>query len=349
MKNLIFVCLLLLTVIGCSDGEELLTNNDPSKYQLEENVVWASTEGFDLTLDIYTPISKKESNPVLVIFHGGGWLVNDNSIMDQMSQYLATNSEYVICNVNYRLLSDQDNSVTLDEIVEDAFGAVIWIKHNISKYKGDNSKIAVTGDSAGAHLSAMIVNSGTKLSSVEEFESNLSFTPTFLPKGRTAEQVSLDNDLSVQAVILSYGAFDIYEASLQGFETSKNPFWLFSRSKARGVFGNQYSAITNPKMYKALSPIYNIPRQEDVTLPPHFLLVGSEDSLTTPASVKKYLHKLESLGHKTQYWEHQDRNHAFLDSGSNMFLGSSFEKDAPQALEKMINFLDTVFVKKENQ
>ncbi|HJM59024.1 MAG TPA: prolyl oligopeptidase family serine peptidase, partial [SAR86 cluster bacterium] len=139
------------------------------------------------------------------------------------------------------------------------------------------------------------------------------------------------------------------EASLQGFETSKNPFWLFSRSKARGVFGNQYSAITNPKMYKALSPIYNIPRQEDVTLPPHFLLVGSEDSLTTPASVKKYLHKLESLGHKTQYWEHQDRNHAFLDSGSNMFLGSSFEKDAPQALEKMINFLDTVFVKKENQ
>ena len=46
---------------------------------------------------------------------------------------------------------------------------------SIYKYKGDNTKIAVTGDSAGAHLSAMIVNSGTKLSSDTKFEENLSF------------------------------------------------------------------------------------------------------------------------------------------------------------------------------
>ena len=71
----------------------------------------------------------------MIIFHGGGWLINDNSIMDQMSQYLATNGKYVICNVNYRLLSDIENSVTLDEIVEDAFGAVIWIKNNILNIK----------------------------------------------------------------------------------------------------------------------------------------------------------------------------------------------------------------------
>ena len=48
--------------------------------------------------------------------------------MDQMSQYLATNAEYVICNVNYRLLSDLGNTVTLDEIVEDAFGADVFYK-----------------------------------------------------------------------------------------------------------------------------------------------------------------------------------------------------------------------------
>ncbi|MDP6181310.1 MAG: alpha/beta hydrolase [SAR86 cluster bacterium] len=343
MKNLIFVYLLLLTIIGCSDGKELLTNNDPSKYQLEENVVWASPAGFDLTLDIYSPVSNRGSYPVLVIFHGGGWLINDNSIMDQMSQYLATNSEYVICNVNYRLLSDQDNSVTLDEIVEDAFGAVIWIKHNISKYKGDNSRIAVTGDSAGAHLSAMIVNSGTNLSSDEEFRNNLSFTPTYLPNGKTAEQASKENVLNVQAAILSYGAFDVYKAGVEGLESLKNPFWLFSRSKARGVFGKEYSPINNPAMYKALSPIYNIPEREEKILPPQLLLVGSEDGLTTPLSVKEYATKLESFGQETEYWEYANRNHAFLDSGSNLFLGSSFEKDAPQALDKMIDFLDTVF------
>ena len=331
----------------CSKHEDSLENNDPQKYVLEEDIVWASPEGFDLTLDIYTPSSNKKSYPVLVIFHGGGWLVNDNSIMDQMSQYLATNSEYVICNVNYRLLSDKDNTITLNEIVEDAFGALIWIKHNISRYKGDNSKIAVTGDSAGAHLSAMIVNSGVKLSSQGRFENSLSFTPTYLPKGKTAEQTGLDNDLTVQAAILSYGTFDIYNSALEGFETFKNPFWLISKSKARGVFGNQYNATKNPQMYKALSPIYNIPKQEYMTLPPQFILVGSKDKLTTPASVKDYLYKLKSFGHEAQYWEYKDRNHAFLDSGSNFFLDSSFEEDAPEAIEMMINFLDGVFAKEK--
>ena len=38
----------------------------------------------------------------------------------------------------------------------------------------------------------------------------------------------------------------------------------------------------------------------------------------------------------------EGRPHAFLDSGSNAFLGIAFEKDAPAALEKMISFLDTV-------
>ena len=71
----------------------------------------------DLTMDIYTPTSGQASYPVLMIFHGGGWLINDKSIMDQMAQYIVTNGDYVVCNVDYRLLGDQDNSVTLDQIV----------------------------------------------------------------------------------------------------------------------------------------------------------------------------------------------------------------------------------------
>ena len=46
---------------------------------------------------------------------------------------------------------------------------------------------------------------------------------------------------------------------------------------------------------------------------------------------------------KRTFWIHDNRNHAFLDSGTNIFLGSKFEEDAPEALDKMISFLDTVF------
>jgi acetyl esterase/lipase len=55
--------------------------------------------------------------------------------------------------------------VTLNQIVEDAFGAVLWVKDNVGHYRGDPSRIAVTGDSAGGHLSAMIVNMGDRLNS----------------------------------------------------------------------------------------------------------------------------------------------------------------------------------------
>ena len=343
MKNLTIALLTSLVIGGCSSVEDSLANNDPNNYVLAKDVVWSSPKGMDLTLDIYTPKSSRSTNPVLIIFHGGGWLMNDNSIMDQMSQYLATNTEYVICNVNYRLLSDLENTVTLDEIVEDAFGAVLWIKDNIAKYKGDKTKIAVTGDSAGAHLSAMIVNSGMALSSNDEYEENLKFSPTWLPRNKTAEQVVEENGLAVQAAILSYGAFNIYKGSLDGFETFKNPFWLVSGSKARGVFGNQYNAEINQNMYQAVSPIYNIPKQVERVLPPQYFIVGSEDSVTSPASVKKYIEELDSHGQKTTYWEYKDRNHAFLDSGSNFFLGSNFNEDAPQAIDRIIGFLDSVF------
>lgn len=343
MKNLTIALLTSLVIGGCSSVEDSLANNDPNNYVLAKDVVWSSPKGMDLTLDIYTPKSSRSINPVLIIFHGGGWLMNDNSIMDQMSQYLATNTEYVICNVNYRLLSDLENTVTLDEIVEDAFGAVLWIKDNIAKYKGDKTKIAVTGDSAGAHLSAMIVNSGMALSSNDEYEENLKFSPTWLPRNKTAEQVAEENGLAVQAAILSYGAFNIYKGSLDGFETFKNPFWLVSGSKARGVFGNQYNAEINQNMYQAVSPIYNIPKQVERVLPPQYFIVGSEDSVTSPASVKKYIEELDSHGQKTTYWEYKERNHAFLDSGSNFFLGSNFNEDAPQAIDRIIGFLDSVF------
>ena len=343
MLRLTFPILVLFLTFSCSEKPELLKNNDPNKYDAFKDIVWASPGGFGLTMDIYTPRKGEEPYPVLVIYHGGGWLINDKSIMDQMSKYLATNSKYVICNVNYRLLSDNDNTITLNQTIEDVFGAILWIKDNIADYKGDKTKIAVTGDSAGGHLTATIVNMGTHLSSSQFFDKTLRFNPSYLPKGETAEQVAERNGLEVQAAILSYGSFNIYQASLNGFEEIKNPFWIMSGSKARGIFGEAFNAIDNSEMYKAVSPIYNIPKSDKRKLPPQLLTVGTEDNLVTPKSVKDYIKNLESSGHNTQYWEYEGRSHAFLDSGSNFFIGSSFEEHAPQAIDVMINFLDTVF------
>ncbi|MGK0224693.1 MAG: acetyl esterase [Limisphaerales bacterium] len=335
--------ILSLLIFSCAENPELPENNDPSKYTVAKDVLWASPDGFDLTMDIYTPNTGNAPYPVVVMFHGGGWLINNKSIMDQASSYLATKSEYVVCNVNYRLLSDKDNTVTLNEIVEDAFGAVLWVKDNVASYQGDGSKIAVTGDSAGGHLSAMIVNRGNRLNTHGFASEPLGFTPSYLPLGKTAEQVAEENGLEVQAAILSYGAYDISAAALGGFEEVTNPFWLMSGSIARGVFGDEFNVTDNPELYQTLSPLHNIPNSTERSLPPQLLTAGSDDTLVTPASVKAYVGLLQSAGHNAQYWEHTGRPHAFLDSGSNALLGISFEADGPPALDVMIDFLDEVF------
>jgi acetyl esterase len=342
-EKLVGVLAAILLLMSCAEQQELKANNDPARYGLVNDVVWASPGGFDLTMDIYTPTSGKLAYPVVVMFHGGGWLINDKSIMDQAAAYLATNSDYVVCNVNYRLLSDNGNTVTLNEIVDDAFGAVLWVKSNIADFKGDSARVAVTGDSAGAHLSAMIVNMGDQLGSGTFSEASPRFTPSYLPGSKSAEEVATENGLAVQAAVLSYGTYDLFQTGISNFESIKNPFWLASGSIARGLFGDQYNVIEHPLMYKAVSPLHNIPQATDRQFPPQLLTAGSEDPVVSPKSVKSYTEMLQSSGHTARYWEYEGKSHAFLDSGSNMVLGSSFEADAPMALNIMIEFLDGVF------
>ena len=185
---------------------------------------------------------------------------------------------------------------------------------------------------------------GRNLGPGEFSPDNLKFHPTYIPNGLTIEEIIKKDMLKVQAAIISYGAFDIYESAKNGnFESKENVFWSFANVEARGLFGSDYSVEQNPELYKAVSPIYNIPEASEYKLPPQLFTVGSEDNLTTPKTVKAYVKKLKAAGQPAELWVYEGRPHAFLDSGSNEFLGTSFEKDAIIALEKMIEFLDGVF------
>ncbi len=295
------------------------------RYTKVSDVVWASPKGFDLTMDIYTPTTGKASYPVIVIFHGGGWLINNKSIMNDMSAYLANNSEYVVCNVNYRLLPDQNNTVKMNEIVEDVFGAVLWVKDNITTYKGNPGQLIVTGDSAGGHLATMVVVQGQNLESDGFAGATLGFTPTYLPKGKTAEQVAQENGLAVQAALISYGAFDLYGSALGGFEKESNMFWGMAKAKPRGLFGDGLNPADNPAPYKAVSPLYSVPSAGERKLPPMFFSVGSQDNLTTPVSVEAFITKLKAAGHTNiEYWVHDGRPHAFLDTGAQPVSENQF-------------------------
>lgn len=310
-----------------------------AEVKVHKAIQFAAPDNFPLTMDIYVPQTGKKSYPVLVIYHGGGWLINSNSIMNSMAETIARDGEFVVANVNYRLLVDQHNSVKMNQIVEDVFGGLLWVKDHIAEYQGDAKRIAVTGDSAGGHLASMILTRGRQLESDGFAGATLGFKPSYLPAGKTAEQIAKEDGLKVQAAVISYGAFDIYASAQGGFETASNMFWMFAKSMPRGLFGKKINVKNHPDYYKAVSPIYFVPNAKDYKLPPQFVHVGSEDNTTPPASAEHYVQLLKEGGQTVEYKVYPGKKHAYLDSGCNAALGSCFDKDAVGPIADIIQFL----------
>lgn len=307
------------------------------------DITWASPKGFDLTLDITVPNTKTKAKPVLVIFHGGGWLLGSKSGMVDLADGIASRADIITVNVNYRLLADVNNTTTLDELIEDAMGAVLWVKDNVKDYGGDPDKLAVTGDSAGGHLAAMVTVARRNLGSDGFDKKPLRFKPTYLPKGVTAEQLAAKDGLKIQAAILSYAAFSMVDVAKSGFEAEGNQFWKWANAKPRGLFGDKINVNDNPEYYQAVSPQQYLVSAKELALPKQFVHVGALDGLTTPAVAKAYVEDLKKLGHPVSFTIYEGKNHGFLDSGCNDYNKGCFKDLSEPAVTDMIDFLNGVF------
>lgn len=309
-----------------------------AEVKIHKAIEFAKPDNFPLTLDIYVPQTGKKSYPVLVIYHGGGWLLNNNSIMNDLANKIARDGDMVVANMNYRLLVDQNNTVSMNQIIEDVFGGLLWVKDHIAEYQGDPKRVAITGDSAGGHLTTMILMRGRQLESDGFAGASLGFKPSYLPVGKTAEQVAKEDGLKVQAAVVSYGAFDLYKAAQGDFETPKNMFWKFANAEARGLFGNKITTKNNADYYKAVSPIYWVPTSSEYPLPPQFVHVGSLDKTTPPEAAQAYVDLLKAGKQPVEYKVYPGKNHAYLDNGCN-WANSCFDKDAVEPVNDIIAFL----------
>ena len=100
---------------------------------------------------IYTP-SNETSLPVLVWFHGGGWVVGDLESADATARHLCNESSSVIISIDYRLAPETKFPGASD----DCYTATQWVSENASSLNADPEKIAVGGDSAGGNLAAVV-------------------------------------------------------------------------------------------------------------------------------------------------------------------------------------------------
>ncbi|WP_458758198.1 alpha/beta hydrolase [Afipia sp. TerB] len=132
----------------------LVTNPEPPAMAAVEALPIPGPAG-DIPARVYKPKSLRQSgslSPGLVFFHGGGWVIGDLETHDVVCRSLATESEMIVISVDYRLAPEHKFPAAVD----DAIAATEWISRHADEIGIDPDRVAVSGDSAGGNLAAIV-------------------------------------------------------------------------------------------------------------------------------------------------------------------------------------------------
>lgn len=135
------------------------------KRQEIDTIQMISIEGphGSIPIRLYTPKTDTSSLPVLLYFHGGGWALGNLDAYDTICQLLESKAQCLVVSIDYHLAPEYPFPAPL----QDCYEGVKWASNNIAKYKGDPSRLAVGGDSAGGNLAAAVTLMARDLNEVK--------------------------------------------------------------------------------------------------------------------------------------------------------------------------------------
>lgn len=116
-----------------------------------ENRLISIDHDTEINVRIYTPEGQGPF-PILVYYHGGGWVIGDLETADASCRMIANRTERIVVSVDYRLAPEHKFPVP----VQDAYAALQWVKEQATSINGNASDIAVGGDSAGGNLATVV-------------------------------------------------------------------------------------------------------------------------------------------------------------------------------------------------
>ncbi len=291
--------------------------------KVTQDVVFAKPGLKPLKYDVYSPKGAKNL-PIIVIIHGGGWSSNNEDIMRGLARELVKDGKYVVFSIDYRWINKLDGEAQpthMHKLIEDVFGAIAHIQENAAKYGGDPSQIAVTGDSAGGHLAEAAATISPLIGSGGFGLTNgvYQYMPTYLPKGKSVDEVKNEITTAIKAVAPSYGASEASDFKTL-LEQTDQGYW------------------------DAISPTRHVPKVSERALP-HFMVRGTKDPIVDHAMVQRYVDVLQAAGQPVQYIQVEEAGHAFFDWKPDAATRATFAKYGVPYAAQMQAFFNNVFYK----
>ncbi len=194
-------------------------------------------------LDLYLPREKKANFPLVILIHGGGWLVNDKyADIGYMKKTVAEiiSNGFALASIDYRFASQ----AKFPALIQDCNRAVSFLYDNADTYELDKNNFALMGFSAGGHLA-----------SLQGLSHNNHVSDFFMPKTSTS--------FVIKGVVDFYGPSDLI--SLKSSEEEKSPEAILLGA----------APINRPDLAAIASPITYIDKND----PPFLIIHGEKDEL----------------------------------------------------------------------
>jgi len=227
-------------------------------------------------LDIHQPVNDRPGGyPVVLQVHGGAWMIGEKEQQAKPLMYHMAQRGWICVAINYRL----SPKVSFPEHIIDVKKAIAWVKENIAEYGGDPNFIAITGGSAGGHLSSLAA----------------------LTPNRTEWQPGFeDADTTVQAGVPFYGVYDFLDRN-----DIKGDMSMTDILEERVM---QCSLEDNRQLWSDVSPLSHV----SADAPPMYVLQGTHDSLVWVEEARNFVAALQEVAtNPVAYAELPGGQHAF--------------------------------------
>jgi acetyl esterase len=110
------------------------------------------SDGTALPVRVYRPKSATGATPLVMNFHGGGWVSGDIRQSEWWASSVAARSGATVISVEYRLAPEHPFPTP----VEDCYAATVWVTEHADELGVDAARLAVMGDSAGGNIAAVV-------------------------------------------------------------------------------------------------------------------------------------------------------------------------------------------------